>query len=545
MYRLHEATAHGSKFVAMGTLNPWLKAATVILAAALTVVPLTQTQLPPLVDLPNHLARMHLAMVLPEDPHLSAFYEYRWRFVPNLALDLVYPPMAKIFGLYGAVQIFLIWILLQIFLGVCLLRYAVYNSVGLWPIASFLFLYNASLSWGFLGFLFAAGPALIFFAVWIIIAPRGVLFRMALFSLILAGMFFLHLIAAAILCLCIGAYQLERVWTVIRSRREVREKRHLSLGEVGVAAVPIFIVLALWSYSATGAGEKLFEHRGVDNVVGAVFSPFLMTGSMWDILLGICVLGLLLVMFASKRAVVAEQLAFPCLVLLVVALVMPAIVLGVFGTHFRIPFLLACILVAGIRFKCPPSKHSIFALSVIAALFVVRMVELSLEWRQFDKRQLQFRDAIALIEPGSKVLTALDRLKIDAWKGAERPEVFLHMTALTVVEASSYDPLLFTDRRQQNVSIRSRFARIDALQGKPPLSEKLNEIVVSRAKAWGADENLRNRQDPAGYWVDWTNDFDYLIRFSFVFPRTDLKGSLKLLKSGDWFDLYKIERPKS
>ena len=60
----------------------------------LAAVPLFSTVLPPLFDYPNHLARMHL---LGESG--NQFYTVRWEPLPNLAQDLIVPPLARLIPL--------------------------------------------------------------------------------------------------------------------------------------------------------------------------------------------------------------------------------------------------------------------------------------------------------------------------------------------------------------------------------------------------------------------------------------------------------------
>jgi hypothetical protein len=64
------------------------------LAMMLVGVPVFSTVLPPLLDYPNHLARMHL---LAEGD--DAFYSVRWAALPNLAEDLIVPPLARLMPL--------------------------------------------------------------------------------------------------------------------------------------------------------------------------------------------------------------------------------------------------------------------------------------------------------------------------------------------------------------------------------------------------------------------------------------------------------------
>jgi hypothetical protein len=55
---------------------------------ALTLSPLLFTSVPPLVDYPDHLARMWILV------HGSENYQANWHLLPALAMDLIVPPLA-------------------------------------------------------------------------------------------------------------------------------------------------------------------------------------------------------------------------------------------------------------------------------------------------------------------------------------------------------------------------------------------------------------------------------------------------------------------
>ncbi|HEY1413976.1 MAG TPA: hypothetical protein VGF36_17650, partial [Rhodopila sp.] len=71
-----------------GRVAWWI--AVVGLCVVLTV-PLMIVDMPPLLDYPNHLARIFVLASLPNDPVLSRFYAVHWSVIPNLGLDLVGP----------------------------------------------------------------------------------------------------------------------------------------------------------------------------------------------------------------------------------------------------------------------------------------------------------------------------------------------------------------------------------------------------------------------------------------------------------------------
>jgi hypothetical protein len=65
----------------------------VIFAALYSIVqiPVYLTVVPPLLDYPNHLARMHILLNIPHSEVLQSFYEIQWAVIPNLAMDLIVP----------------------------------------------------------------------------------------------------------------------------------------------------------------------------------------------------------------------------------------------------------------------------------------------------------------------------------------------------------------------------------------------------------------------------------------------------------------------
>ncbi len=69
---------------------------------ALAAVPVIAGGLLPLVDYPNHLARMAVLAKLPHDPTLQAFYALAWRPIPDLAMDVLVPPLLRVMPLFLA-----------------------------------------------------------------------------------------------------------------------------------------------------------------------------------------------------------------------------------------------------------------------------------------------------------------------------------------------------------------------------------------------------------------------------------------------------------
>ena len=110
--------------------------------AALIVLPLIYTLVPPLQDYPNHLARMFALASLPGNETLGRFYQVEWAAIPNLIMDLVVPPLVPVFGVYLAGRIFIGATLLLMLLGPMALQRAVYGRWSAWPFVGGIFVYN-------------------------------------------------------------------------------------------------------------------------------------------------------------------------------------------------------------------------------------------------------------------------------------------------------------------------------------------------------------------------------------------------------------------
>src|SRR5437899_8969630 len=82
-----------------------------ILFATLTLlisIPIWTHPLPPLSDYVNHLARMQVIAELSNNHPIATFYQVNWQVIPNLAMDIIVPPLARIVNVYLAGQVFLV-----------------------------------------------------------------------------------------------------------------------------------------------------------------------------------------------------------------------------------------------------------------------------------------------------------------------------------------------------------------------------------------------------------------------------------------------------
>ncbi len=177
---------------------------------AVLLAPLLVVDVPPLLDYPNHLARAFVLASLPKDTVLARFYAPHWSIIPNLALDLIAPPLMHVLPVHVVGRLFIAAAVLLPVLGT-----VAYNTAfggRWWSLGVGLVAYNSCLLYGFLNFVIALGMALLLAAAWLRwreTAPRRAIALAILGAPIL---FACHLMGLVFFGLLIGGAELFQLY---------------------------------------------------------------------------------------------------------------------------------------------------------------------------------------------------------------------------------------------------------------------------------------------------------------------------------------------
>ena len=226
--------------------------------AALVVVllvPLFLTEIPPLLDYPNHLARMFILSNLATDADLARIYGTSWHIVPNIGIDLAMPALMHLLPLMAAGKLFVALALVLPLMGVVALHRSLFGTVSYWPLAAGLVAYNRLFFSGFLNFLIGVGLALLGAALWQGLRDRPAWLRIGTAIVAAIIIFFCHLIAVAFYGLLLFALEMTGAWRMSWRNRLVR----LVLLAIPFIVPAIFYLLAPISADATAGGHGLVE----------------------------------------------------------------------------------------------------------------------------------------------------------------------------------------------------------------------------------------------------------------------------------------------
>ncbi|MBV9522401.1 MAG: hypothetical protein JO010_06395 [Alphaproteobacteria bacterium] len=437
-------------------------------------VPVLSVTIPPLVDYPNHLARMHIIAAGEASPFLRDFYEISWRPVPDLAMDLIVPALAKAMPLLWAGKVFLLLSFALLAGGTAALHQALFRRWSAWPCLAFLFLYNRPLLWGFANFVFAVGLALLGAALWIGLRRRSALLRHALAILIALALFLSHLFAFGAYALIILGYEIG----CLRERGRLGAGAALRALAAASGQFIIPAVIFLLSAQAGGADGAVVYSRFLRKL--DLFFNVLDNYIPWFDIASFLALAALFLLGCWRGAIkLHPAMGPPLLALLAAQLLMPNRLLGAAGVDHRMPLVLALLLIGSSTAVAITGRRARAIVMGLAMLFLARTAIIEAVWLDGEHALKPLVAALMHLPPGSRVAVAYPPSAVHV---PRRDPPVLHLAALAVIGADAFVPTLFADPRHQPLRLRAPYAR---LAGEASPNDFWNVLVAGGTDASG------------------------------------------------------------
>jgi hypothetical protein len=480
----------------------WLGALLVV--CALILLPLLLVDVPPLLDYPNHLARLFV-LAHPDDPILSRIYVQRWSVIPNLAIDVVAPPLLRLLPVHVAGRVVLAVALVLPVIGCAAFSRAAFGRRSLWPIASALMAYNALFILGFVNFQIALGLALLAGALWYAWVERSPVRATLATAVAATVVFFCHLFGMLLLGLLIGGREVALLWRAWRAGRPVAGpalRRGSLLAGVFVVPVSLYFMAPLhdaggaaWYFSwprkliwlfCSLADYHLLIWLASAVVVGAVLLFLVLTGRMRGAAGSALVAGVLLVAYVAAPLDASETSFIDA----------------------RLPVMLGLLLFAGFMPVGVPRVAGGVIAILLAGLFVARLAAVSGVWLDHNRDVAALRDAIAPVQPGDRVLAATLEFRTHTGYWGAAPvgrmlpafvPIDVHMAALVTIERRAFWPFLFAVATKQPLAVRPPYDRFALPSGHVPDIGVLDDPAAAR-----------DAGDTA-YLAHWQDDFDYVL----------------------------------
>jgi hypothetical protein len=520
-----------------------------VLAALIAVllVPLFLTEIPPLLDYPNHLARMHILSRLPDDADLARIYGTVWRIVPNIGIDIAMPALMHVLPLMVAGKVFVALALILPLVGVVALHRSLFGTVSYWPLAAGLVAYNRLFFSGFLNFLIGVGLALLGAALWRGLRDRPALWRVGTAIVVAIVVFFCHLIAVGFYGLLLLGLELARSWKMSWRDR---------MGALALLAVP-FVVPAIFYLRAPISADTPAGGHGVVEAVKhyywalaasppglksyGLMGPFLTYDRLLDAGALILVLAVLAAFAVERRLRIAPALACIVALLLIAYPVVPFFLMQTAWVDQRLPILAGFLLFAGTLPRVRNARTARLMAGAFAAAILARTIVIGAVWSTNDAQIADFRQVISAVGPGDRVLVVQAERNADPNAMVNQPDSVramlhndstMHLPALLVIEHSAFWPLLFTAPTKQPVRVIPPYDAISLPEGELPWVGGLADLDPATVK-W------------APYLPDWEHKFDWVL----VLHPGDAPNGYKLLPdrlepagAGRVAALYRVRR---
>lgn len=517
-----------------------------LLAASLILVPLTLSPLlwasvPPLVDYPNHLARMWILVQNGALPELARNYVVAWRVLPDLAMDLIVPALARIMPLEIAGRLFIALTMLSLVGGTMTLHRALHGRVGLWPLSALLFLYNAALFWGFLNCLFGIGMFLLALSGWISSRHWRAAPRILTFAAVASLLLLLHLFAFCLYALAVGSYELGN-WL---RERPLSRRGFLTLCAAGLQFIP---GLMLWLASLARSGPSYREYGDLGAKVYAVQAPFTFGAQaiLFDKALLMFSAVFLFAAIASRALKLAPKMRLALVAMLLAAVAMPNWMNGSWLADIRLPVTLPFVLIASTRLDAARLRAVGWFAAVALVLLGIRLWAVSETWRDTDHLFAEFRSAAQAITPGARLLIVDDTPRggrslesVPSFLAERWDESFPHLPALAVIDRAAFIPYLFTG--WTSVASTARNAGLSQTQAAPLTSAALRQSATVEP-----GDPAYQRPDFLGelpYWGNWPRHFDFVLWIDFASEPAPSLAALQPVAQGSFFRIYRVTPP--
>ena len=216
----------------------------VCLVCLVLVAPLVVVDVPPLLDYPNHLARAYVLAHGQADFYLSQMYAPHWAVIPNLAIDLILPPLLLIMPVHIAGRALLAVALVLPVVGTILYSQTVFGRQSYWPLGVCLTACNGLFLLGFVNFQLGVGLALICAGAWRKWRDIRPLAAVVLGVGSAVILFFSHLMGLLFFLILIIAYEIEKGRNGYRQDRSVRSNVLRAAWSVPIVLAPAALEVA-------------------------------------------------------------------------------------------------------------------------------------------------------------------------------------------------------------------------------------------------------------------------------------------------------------
>jgi hypothetical protein len=438
------------------------------------LAPLLVADVPPLVDYPNHLARAFVLASLPDDTVLARFYAPHWSIIPNLALDLILPPLIQVLPVHVAGRLLIALAVLLPVLGSVAYNTALSPRRGgrWWSLGVGLFAYNSCLLYGFLNFAIALGLALLLAAAWL--RWRAARPGWAISAALLGApvLFACHLMGVVFFFVLIGGAELVRL----------RATPHAGLARAVLVRGSVLLLIfaapaGLYWVSALQPLGGDAQFMPIGEKLRQLVTTFDNYAWQLDAAAAVLPTAVAALCLTLRWGRVPAPAAYTMALLLVAFAAAPFAWKGTYFLDTRFAVMLGFMLFAGFVPANWPTWFRAVAGAALVLLFGARMALLTTAWSAHAADVADLRLVLAPVQPGQAVYVAEAGIEEARTYWNANPNwrrlavgmrVDEHLGALVLIERRAFWPFEFDNPAQQPIETREPYRSLAARVGQMP-----------------------------------------------------------------------------
>jgi hypothetical protein len=407
-------------------LHWWQTRGFVVAVALATMIPLLWPEIPPLVDLPGHMGRYRVQLVIADNPWLSQWYNFQWQMIGNLGIDLLIVPLAPIFGLQLAVKLIVMTIPALTVTGLLWIAREVHGRIPATALFALPLAYSYPFQFGFVNFALGMALALNLFALWLRMARlKRERLRAIIFVPISCLLWLCHTFGWGVLGVLAFSAELIRQHDIRRegAPQSWTFKRWAhgwfnAFVRAGLNCLPLalpIVMMVIWRSGdhVGGKTQDWFNWRWKMNWITMILRDRWMAFDIASVTV------LFVILFRGVRDQTIEysrNLGLSALFLAIVYVLLPRIVFGSAYADMRlVPFVLAIALIA-LRPRRGLSPRGAAVLAVLGfEFFAVRLTGTTVSYLMYDRSYDQAIAAIDTVPERSRVVSFVGRRCRDDW----------------------------------------------------------------------------------------------------------------------------------
>lgn len=400
----------------------------------LNLLPFIFVKIPPLIDLPGHMARYAVQLNLSESPELQANWSFQWALVGNLGFDILIQFLAPILGIERATWLLSALIAPVMLWGLARISKAIHGCLS--PLLFFAAPFAVALpfQWGFLNYCLACGLAFHLFASWVNADRQHwrIGARMIVFIPGSMAVWICHAYGWAIFAVMAGGYEIAR--TMRGDKRNRLAALRDSLFRLFTIGAPLILTLS-WRNATDGAVTKGFFDLPAKAVL---LLTLLRDQNMTFDLLSIIIYLAVAVFIIFHRSVrLSYELVFPALLLFFCELLIPGKLFGSSLADARLwPVIFQLVFLAPIPASLGPVASRTMILGG-GALAVMRVIFMTQGYVQYDRDYARHLQALNYINKGASIVTFTPHNCVNRAKSWRMPRLE-HLDGLAVVRLDAF-----------------------------------------------------------------------------------------------------------